>query len=87
MPDMVDTTVAISEGIIIAEGAELPCVPISAITVAGKSWIEVAFITKNIIIFLLADSEPVSIAEIAFIPAGVAAPPIPSILDARFTAI
>lgn len=56
-------------------------------TVAGISWIDVAFITKSIIMLSLALSLPLLIALIAFMPAGVATPPIPNMFAARFIEI
>jgi hypothetical protein len=83
----VETTVEIKDGTIIEEGVWLPAALIIDITVAGKIWIEVAFMTKNIIIFFVAVELPLYIAFTALMPAGVAAPPIPSIFDAKLTAI
>ena len=48
---------------------------------------DVALTTTSIIMFFVATPEPLSISEIAFMPAGVAAPPSPSMFDARFTVI
>ena len=57
-----------------------------AITVAGINWIDVAFITTSKSILSVALS-PFCINSIAFIPAGVLAPPMPNIFDARFIEI
>ena len=46
---------------------------------------DVALTTTSIIMFFVATPEPLSISEIAFMPAGVAAPPSPSIFEARLS--
>jgi hypothetical protein len=57
-----------------------------AMTVAGMSWMDVALMTTSKSILAVALS-PFCMFSIAFMPAGVLAPPIPSIFDARFIEI
>ncbi len=88
IPLRVDTDVDIIVGKNIDDASALPAVARIAITVAGISCMDVAFIISSSIIFALATvCSSAAILFIAFIPAGVATPPIPSILPARFTDI
>ena len=70
-----------------ALGLTLPATARIPITVVGRSWIPVEFITTNIIIPRVAFLSPLSIPCIAFIPYGVAALPIPIMFEAIFKQI
>jgi hypothetical protein len=70
-------------GKMMEEGFKLPAEPLRAMTVAGISWMEVALMTTSRLI-LAVDLPSLSICRIASMPAGVLAPPIPSIFDAIF---
>ena len=70
-----------------SEGLALPAVDRRPITVVGRSWMDVAFMTRSIIIAKLAFPLWSSRACIARIPIGVAALPTPNILAEMFKAI
>lgn len=78
MPIVTVTIVDRSVGKIMSAGLALPAEARRPITVDGKSWIDVAFITTSIIAWGLAIAPLVSSAFKAFIPIGVAAFPRPS---------
>ena len=63
----------------------LPAAARRDMTVAGMICIEVAFITSSMSILSVAFPSSRHIDAMASIADGVVAPPIPSILDARFT--
>lgn len=65
--------------------SELPAAARSAMTVAGIICMDVALMTSSISMLSVALPSSRHILAIAFIAAGVVAPPIPSILDARLT--
>jgi len=81
---MVGMKVAIMVGQRIELGLALPAIARIPITVVGRSWMPVEFITTSIIIALFALISPLSNPFIALIPYGVAALPIPIIFEAIF---
>lgn len=85
MPIAVAQEVAMSVGKNIDAALELPAAARSAITVAGTICIEVALMTSSISILSVALPSSRHMLAIAFIAAGVVAPPMPSMLEARLT--
>ena len=75
---------AIREGSIILWLVVEPSDAIILITVDGISWTDVVFMTVKSTIEKVARVPPLCIEVTAFIPRGVAAPPAPNILAARF---
>lgn len=84
-PISVATVVAMSVGRNTDAAFELFAAARRAMTVAGNICIEVAFMTSSNSILSLALPSSLHMLAIAFMPAGVVAPPIPSMFDARFT--
>lgn len=74
-------------GKIISDGDFEPALARNAMTVVGKSCIELMFIIKNIIMFFVIFVLFSPMSEVAFIPIEVAAPPIPMKFAVKFIPI
>ncbi len=84
---MVVVIVTIKVGKMMSAGFALPALALKPITVVGKSWMEVAFITTSIIMAKFAFPLLSSRACIALIPMGVAALPTPSMFAETLSAM